>query len=105
LLKVFLDLLPADSLVGKVVVPLMTGGGPHHLLAIDHGLKPAIASLGATLTPTGVYGVTTQFHQGTPNVDLKARVQRAVNEALALAAAHGTKLTLPDPSNQPANRS
>jgi len=87
LLKVFLDLLPADCLTGKVVIPLMTGGGPHHLLAIEHGLKPAIASLGAVLTPSGVYGVPQSFHQGTPNVELKSRVQQAVGEALALASA------------------
>lgn len=86
LLKVFLDLLPADCLAGKVAIALMTGGGPHHLLAIEHGLKPAISSLGATVVATGVYGVPTQFHQGTPDAELKERVARAVGEAIAIAS-------------------
>ena len=32
-LKVFLDLLPQTALKGKTVLPLATGGSPHHMLA------------------------------------------------------------------------
>jgi len=30
--KVFLDLLPQTALKGKTVLPLGTGGSPHHML-------------------------------------------------------------------------
>jgi FMN reductase len=47
LLKVFLDLLPADALRGKTVLPLATGGTIAHLLALDYALKPVLSALGA----------------------------------------------------------
>src|SRR5213592_1231744 len=40
LLKVFFDLLPQDALARKVAIAIATGGGPGHLLAVDHGLRP-----------------------------------------------------------------
>src|SRR3989454_8102288 len=49
LLKVFFDLLPQDSLIGKIGVPLVTGHSPAHALSVDHGLRPLFASLGATV--------------------------------------------------------
>ena len=39
-LKVFLDLLPQTALKGKTVLPLATGGSPHHMLALDYALRP-----------------------------------------------------------------
>jgi FMN reductase len=47
LLKVFLDLLPADALCGKTVLPIATGGGPSNLRAIDRALQPVLSALGA----------------------------------------------------------
>lgn len=47
LLKSFLDLLPANALAGKVVLPLATGGTFGHLLAIDYALRPVLTALGA----------------------------------------------------------
>ena len=38
-LKVFLDLLPQSALKGKTVLPLATGGSPHHMLALDYALR------------------------------------------------------------------
>lgn len=46
-LKLFLDLLPPDALRGKTVLPLATGGGLAHLLALDYALKPVLSALGA----------------------------------------------------------
>ena len=40
LLKVFFDLLPQDSLIGKVGVPIVTGHGAAHSLSVDHGMHP-----------------------------------------------------------------
>jgi FMN reductase len=53
LLKVFLDLLPQSALQGKVVLPLATGGTVAHLLAIDYGLRPVLAALGAHHVTSG----------------------------------------------------
>lgn len=71
-LKVFLDLLPQTALEGKTVLPLATGGSPHHMLALDYALRPVLQSLGAkhilpgiyatdsqiTLSPEGIYQIT-----------------------------------------------
>ena len=50
-LKVFLDLLPQTALKGKTVLPLATGGSPHHMLALDYALRPVLQSLGAKHIP------------------------------------------------------
>lgn len=44
-LKALLDILPPDILRGTPVLPLMTGGSPSHLLAIEYTLKPLLATL------------------------------------------------------------
>ena len=87
LLKVFFDLLPQDSLIGKIGVPLVTGHDAAHSLAVDHGLRPLFTSLGATVVASGVYATSQQFTDGKPDRELLAAVDRAVGEALALATA------------------
>lgn len=87
LLKLFFDLLPPDALVGKIGIPIATGHDRGHSLAIDHGLRPLFASLGATIVPTGTYGTSEQFPNGTPDDSLLAQLGRAVREAVALARA------------------
>ena len=83
-LKVFLDLLPQTALKGKTVLPLATGGSPHHMLALDYALRPVLQSLGAkhilpsiyatdsqvTLSPEGCYSV---------HSDVAVRLDDAVN--------------------------
>jgi FMN reductase len=54
-LKAFLDLLPQDALVGKVALPIATGGSLAHLLALDYALKPLLGALGARHILSGVY--------------------------------------------------
>ena len=92
LLKVFFDLLAEDSLVDKVALPIAAGGGPGHLLAIDHGLRPLLSSLGAIVIPGGVYATPAGFQDGAPGAVLLQRVDRGVSEALALAAASRVRL-------------
>ena len=87
LLKVFFDLLPQDSLVGKVGVPIVTGHGSAHSLAVDHGLRPLFASLGAMVVAGGVYATSGQFQDGKPTAELLQGVDRAVREAFAFAGA------------------
>lgn len=87
LLKVFFDLLPQDSLVGKIGIPIVTGHDRGHSLAVDHGVRPLFASLGATVVASGVYGTSAQFTDGQPAPELLTAVDRAVREALALVGA------------------
>ena len=59
-LKVFLDLLPQTALKNKVVLPLATGGSPHHMLALDYALRPVLQSLAARHILPGVYATDSQ---------------------------------------------
>lgn len=49
LLKLFLDVFPAGSLTGTVVVPLTVAGGPAHRHLADLQLRPVLGELGAVL--------------------------------------------------------
>ena len=90
LLKVWFDLLPPNGLAGKIAVPILTGGSPAHQLALDHGFRPLFASLGATVVSSGVYAWDSQFHPD-PDPALLLRVDRAVDEAVALLAVHSVE--------------
>ena len=54
-LKAFLDLLPQDGFVDKIILPIATGGSLAHLLAIDYALKPLFFALGAQHILKGIY--------------------------------------------------
>jgi FMN reductase len=86
LLKVFFDLLPQDALAGKVAIPIATGGSLAHQLVLDHALRPLVASIGGITVATGVYGTDAQFVDGVPDAQLVQRLDRAIAEALSLAA-------------------
>jgi len=92
LLKVFFDLLPHGALAGKIVVPIATGGSASHQLALDHGLRPLVASLGGVTVATGVYASPEQFSGGKPDDALRARVERAAEEALELISSTPSSL-------------
>lgn len=88
LTKTIFDLLPQDALAGTVVVPIATGYIADHRLAIDHGIRPLIASLGGWTTPTGVYATKADIaDDGTLSGPLRASVEAAVTEAVTLARA------------------
>jgi FMN reductase len=90
-LKVFLDLLPQTALKDKIVLPLATGGSPHHMLALDYALRPVLQSLGARHILPGVYATDSQvtllpegggYHLGA---EITSRLDDAV---VALAQEH-----------------
>lgn len=83
-LKVFLDLLPQTALKGKTVLPLATGGSPHHMLALDYALRPVLQSLGAKHILPGIYATGAQVvvtPEGSHEVagDVAGRIDDAVN--------------------------
>ena len=83
-LKVFLDLLSQNALQGKTVLPLATGGSPHHMLALDYALRPVLQSLGAKHILPGIYATDAQVPLSPEgayliNTDIGARLDEAVN--------------------------
>ena len=99
LLKVFFDLLTPDALAQKVAIVVATGAGPGHQLVIDHALRPLLASVGALVVSTGIYGTDTQFGPEGPDQALLARVDRAVAEALSVAGSFSSADVLPATSH------
>lgn len=88
LLKVFLDLLPQTALKDKTVLPLATGGSPHHMLALDYALRPVLQSLSARHILPGVYATDAQLPRspaGTyePGPEIASRLDEAVATLLA----------------------
>jgi FMN reductase len=61
LLKSFLDLLPADALADKGILPIATAGSLAHMLVLEYALKPVLAALGATSFLPGVCLVDADF--------------------------------------------
>ena len=107
-LKVFLDLLPQTALKGKVVLPLATGGSPHHMLVLDYALRPVLQSLGAKSILPGIYATDAQVTltpEGSYHVqaDIAARLDDAVNvlvtETLRPSPAQATRFA-PVPFSQ-----
>ncbi len=87
LLKTLFDLMPEGLLEGKVCVLIATAAAPGHLLAVDHGLRPLIASLRGLSTATAIYATPEDYVDGEPSPELRARIARAAGEAMRLSAA------------------
>jgi FMN reductase len=61
MLKAFLDRYGSNGLAGSVAVPVMTGGWPGHLLAVEVHLRPVLVELGATVPARGLYITEPEF--------------------------------------------
>jgi len=55
MLKAFLDRYGSNGLAGMIAVPVMTGGWPGHMLAVEVHLRPVLVELGATVPARGLY--------------------------------------------------
>ena len=93
LLKAFLDLLPQKALLGKVVLPIATGGTLAHLLAIDYALKPVLSELGARHLLGGVYAVDKQIQwlsNGKAQLDeeIDQRLKHSLHDLVEAVQAH-----------------
>jgi FMN reductase len=93
ILKVLLDLLAQDALKGKTVLPLATGGSPHHMLALDYALRPVLQALAARQILPGVYATDSQVTL-TPEgaYQVHADLARRLDDAAEALAAEGLKL-------------
>jgi FMN reductase len=92
-LKVLLDLLPQTALKGKTVLPLATGGSPHHMLALDYALRPVLQSLGARHILPGVYATDAQVTL-TPEeaYAIQPDIEDRLDEAVTTLVAEGLRL-------------
>lgn len=101
-LKAFFDLFPQEALRDRVVGLVATGASAGHLLALDHGLRPLVASLGGLTAARTVYAVDAQVPSGGPiaeEVDRQLQALAVELRGLASAAA-GVPLSLA-PSDAP----
>ncbi|CAM3361711.1 NADPH-dependent FMN reductase [Polaromonas hydrogenivorans] len=95
-LKVFLDLLPQTALKDKTVLPLATGGSPHHMLALDYALRPVLQSLSARHILPGVYATDAQIPRSTEGIYAPAaEISTRLDEAVATLLAEGFRLPPP----------
>lgn len=85
-LKVFFDLFPQEALRGKVVGLIATGAGPAHALAIDHGLRPLVASLRGLSAAYSLYVTDSQIPDKTQlPAEIEEQTRRLARELLTLA--------------------
>jgi FMN reductase len=90
LLKSFLDLLPADALRGKTVLPMASGGSASHLLALEYALKPVLAALGARDVLDAVYATDAQLQRHDapghlPSSEVRERIALSLRPLLERA--------------------
>src|SRR6478735_12065095 len=100
LLKVFLDLLPQIAFRGKAVLPIVTGGSPAHVLAVDYALRPVLANLGAAHIGQGWFVPSShiqQFADGGVLIDPAslAPVAQVTDEFLDTLARNAAAAPLP----------
>jgi FMN reductase len=92
-LKVFLDLLPQSAFKGKVVLPLATGGSPHHMLALDYALRPVLQSLGSRHILPGVYATDAQIPKNEyGECRLDAEIGQRLDDAVHLLLSEGLRM-------------
>lgn len=68
LMKLFLDQIPQDGLLGITAFPVMLGAGPAHLLAPELLFKPVLVELGAICPTVGLYLIDKTFAED-PRLD------------------------------------
>ncbi|MCK2241806.1 MULTISPECIES: NADPH-dependent FMN reductase [unclassified Crossiella] len=77
-LKALLDLLPQFAFAGKVVLPLLTGGSPAHVLALDYALRPVLNSLGAHHIVQGYFVLDKHIERTDTGIALAEDAERTL---------------------------
>jgi FMN reductase len=107
-LKSFLDLLPQFGLTGKVALPLATGGTLAHVLALDYGFRPVLASLGALHVVNGLFLLDKLLGKADDGAlviesELSQRLDGVIDEfARAVRRVHPALRSLDDTAGAPA---
>jgi FMN reductase len=81
-LKSLLDLLPHMAFAGKAVLPLLTGAGQVHSLALDYALRPVLAALGAYPVLPGIFLVDKDIERTEDGVRIAGDAEPAVLSAV-----------------------
>lgn len=81
-LKTFLDLLPQLAFAGKVVLPLLTGAGPTHTLAVDYALAPVLSALGAHHVVRGAFVLDKHIERTQTGALLAVDAARALHDVV-----------------------
>lgn len=85
--KNLFDLIPNDSLKGKAIGIVATGGSDHHYLAIEHQFKPLFGYFKAYTVPGGVYANNGHFSNGQLiDENVMERLQNLATETVRLAS-------------------
>jgi FMN reductase len=85
-LKSLLDLLPHMAFAGKVVLPLLTGAGQVHSLALDYALRPVLSSLGPYHIVPGIFVVDKDIERTPDGIALRADAKQAIDKAVDVFA-------------------
>lgn len=95
-LKTLLDLLPHMAFAGKAVLPLLTGSGQVHSLALDYALRPVLSALGAYPVLPGIFVVDKDIERTEDGVRIAGDAEPTVlstvdtfSAALAPGSARG----------------
>jgi FMN reductase len=65
------EVLAAIAFAGKVVLPVLTGGGPAHALAVDYALRPVLSTLGAHHVVQGAFVLADDIERTPDGVELR----------------------------------
>ncbi|MBV8717366.1 MAG: NAD(P)H-dependent oxidoreductase [Chloroflexi bacterium] len=84
-LKAFFDLLPRDALANTAVGLIATGAGRDHRLAVDHALRPLVASLAGLSASRAIYASDAEL-DANPQ-DVQQQVTALARELLGLIRA------------------
>jgi len=83
LIKTFFDQFPENSLSGKLVLPIQTGGSAEHALSVEHGLTLMVRTLGAIVANKSIYSWGEHWNEdGNPSQNLKEMIDKSVNELM-----------------------
>jgi FMN reductase len=80
LFKSFFDVLEDGALEAKPVLVGATGGTARHSLALEFAVRPLLAYLRATVSPTAVFAASEDFGSGGSGSSLSGRADRAGRE-------------------------
>jgi FMN reductase len=89
-LKAFFDLLPRDALAGSIVGLIATGASSAHMLAVDHGLRPLVASLAGLSAARAIYATDPELG-GYPTDPLPAELSEQLDALTAELVAYGSQ--------------